>query len=127
MRQDKGILPVKTMSEKIRAYLELHILLFMYSLGGICSKFAGQSPFLSKKFIFFYALVLLNLAVYAFVWQQILRKLPLVTAYANKAVSVIWGLLWGMIIFKEKITIWNIVGVTIIIIGIYVVVKSDEA
>lgn len=112
--------------EKIMPFVQLHILLFLFSLGSVCSKIAGQAEFLSMKFIFFYGLVLVILFGYALVWQQILKKLPLVTAYANKAVTVIWGLLWGTIIFKEQITIWNILGAAIIIFGIYMVVSSDE-
>ena len=112
--------------EKITPFVQLHILLFLFSLGSVCSKIAGQAEFLSMKFIFFYGLVLVILFGYALVWQQILKKLPLVTAYANKAVTVIWGLLWGTIIFKEQITIWNILGAAIIIFGIYMVVSSDE-
>lgn len=113
--------------EKIMPYVKLHILLFVYSLGAVCSKIAGQAEFLSIKFIVFYGLVLVNLFVYAIVWQQLLKKLPLVAAYANKAVTVIWGLLWGMIIFKEKLTIWNMIGAIFIIFGIFMVVKSDES
>ncbi len=106
-------------------YIELHMLLLIYSLGAVCSKYAGQSEFLSGGFIFYYGLVLLDLAIYAIVWQQILKKLPLVTAYANKAVTIIWGLLWGMLIFKEKVTVWNIIGAIIIVVGIYLVVMED--
>ena len=112
--------------EKIMPFIQLHILLFLFSLGSVCSKIAGGAEFLSIKFIIFYGLVLVSLFGYALVWQQLLKKLPLVTAYANKAVTVIWGLLWGMIIFKEQITIWNILGAALIIFGIYVVVSADE-
>ena len=108
-----------------KAYIELHILLLIYSFGAVCSKYAGQCDFMSPKFILFYSLVLLDLAVYAIVWQQILKKLPLVSAYANKAVTVIWGLIWGMVIFKESLTLWNIIGAIVIIIGIYIVVRAD--
>ena len=111
--------------EKIKSLIYLHILLFVYSFGSICSKMAGKETTVSFSFVLFYTLVLLDLFVYAIVWQQILKKLPLVTAYANKAVTVIWGLLWGMLIFKEKLTIWNIVGAIVIIIGIYLVVRAD--
>ncbi|MEH2944998.1 transporter [Lachnospiraceae bacterium KK002] len=110
---------------KLKVYIELHILLFIYSLGAVCSKYAAQSEFLSAEFLFFYGLVLVVLAVYAILWQQILRKLPLVTAYANKAVTVIWGLMWGLLIFKETITVWKIIGAAIIIAGIYMVVTED--
>ena len=76
--------------------------------------------------IFWYALVLLNLGVYAIVWQQIIKHLPLTTAYANKAIGIVWGILWGILIFHEQLK-WNmIVGAIIVIIGVIVVVKSDE-
>lgn len=111
---------------KIKPYIQLHLLLVFYTLGAVCSKLAGNEDFFSIKFIFLYGLVLLNLFVYALVWQQILKKLPLVTAFANKAVTVIWGLIWGMLIFKEEITVFNIIGAVIIIIGICLVVSADE-
>lgn len=113
--------------EKIMPFIQLHILLFLFSLGSVCSKIAGGAEFLSIKFIVFYGLVLVILFGYALVWQQLLKKLPLVTAYANKAVTVIWGLIWGMFLFHEKITFTNILGAALIILGIYVVVKADES
>ena len=111
---------------KSKYFVILHILLFIFSLGGICSKMAAQNQFLSFWWIFWYALVLLNLAVYAIVWQQIIKHLPLTTAYANKAIGIVWGILWGIIIFGEQIK-WNmIVGAVIVIVGVILVVKSDE-
>ena len=107
-------------------YIFLHIELFILSLSGICSKMAAQNQFLSFGWIFWYTLVILNLGVYAIVWQQIIKCLPLTTAYANKAVGIVWGILWGIIVFGEQIK-WNmIVGEIIAIIGVIVVVKSDE-
>lgn len=112
--------------KKIIPFIYLHILLFIYSLGAICSKLAGEQTFLSFKFILFYGLVLANLFLYAIIWQQILKKMSLVTAYANKAITVVWGMLWGILLFKEKITVWNIFGAIIIIIGIVLVVTDDK-
>ena len=116
----------KKSSQQWKYFLILHILLAVFSLGGICSKTAGTYEFLSLGFIFFYGLTILNLGVYAIVWQQIIKRLPLTTAYANKAVTIVWGILWGVLFFQEQIK-WNmIVGAIIVIIGIVVVVKSDE-
>ena len=78
------------------------------------------------RFVLFYGIVLLILFVYAIAWQQIIKKMPLVTAYANKAITVIWGLIWGLLIFQEPLSLWNIAGAIIIIVGIMFVVKSDE-
>lgn len=107
-------------------FVVLHILLAIYSLGGICSKFAAQQEFLSFWFIFFYGLVILNLGIYAIVWQQIIKHLPLNTAYANKAVTIVWGILWGFIFFQEQIK-WNmLLGAAIVIVGVVLVVRADE-
>ena len=117
---------IKNNSWKIKYYIALHIELLVYSLGGVCAKLAGKYEFPSKGFIFYYGLVILNLAIYAIVWQQIIKKLPLNTAYANKAITVVWGMMWGVIIFGEKIT-WNmIVGAIVVIIGVIMVVQADE-
>lgn len=44
--------------------------------------------------------------------------------YAHKAVYNIWSLLWAVLIFSEQITIGNIIGTMLIIVGI--VVMQDE-
>ena len=119
---------VKTDRKKITIWVLvlLHISLLCSSLSGVCSKFAAQQEFLSLKFIFWYGLVLLIMFGYAIVWQQILKRMPLTVAYANKPVGLIWGMLWGALIFKERIT-WNmILGAGIIFVGICLVVTADE-
>lgn len=111
---------------KIKYYVALHIELLLYSLGGVCSKMAAKYEFMSKGFVIYYALVILNLAIYAIVWQQIIKKLPLNTSYANKAITIAWGMMWGVIFFGEKIT-WNmLLGAVIVIIGVLTVVMADE-
>lgn len=110
----------------IKYYVYLHGLLMVYSLGSVCSKLASQNDFLSPKFCIFYGLVLLDMMIYAILWQQILKKLPLTVAFANKAITIIWGILWGMLIFNESITPAKILGGIIIIAGIILVVKDDN-
>ena len=71
-------------------------------------------------------MIILNLGVYAIVWQQIIKKLPLNTAYSNKAVIIAWGILWGALFFGEAVK-WNmILGAVIVVIGVIVVVRADE-
>lgn len=108
-----------------RLFLALHFSLFFSSLGGIASKMAGRQAFLSPGFCLFYGLVLFIMAGYAVIWQQILKRLPLTFAYANKGVSLIWGMIWGALFFRERIT-WNmILGAGILFLGIYLVVTGD--
>lgn len=111
---------------KINKYVWLHLLLFLFSFCAVFSKLAAQNEFLSLKFIIFYGISIFILGIYAILWQQILKKFDLTTAFFNKAVVVIWGMIWGAIFFKEQITIKMIIGVIIVLIGVGLVVKSDE-
>lgn len=113
-------------NSNLKYFVYLHILLAVYSLSGVCSKTASTHTFLSLPFIFWYGLVILNLGIYAVVWQQIIKHLPLTTAYANKAVTIVWGILWGALFFHEAVT-WNmIVGAIVVIAGVIVVVTADD-
>ena len=114
------------MSEKLKSFAFLHCILFIYSLSTIISKFASKQPVMSLQFCLLYGAVLFILFFYAIMWQQVLKRLPLVTAYANKSVTVIWGLIWGLIFFHETITLTKILGVIIIIVGVYFVVSGEE-
>ena len=104
-----------------KVFLALQLSLLFSSLSGVASKMAARQTFLSLPFCFYYGLVLLIMVGYAFVWQQILHF-----AYANKGVSLVWGMIWGALFFQEKIT-WNmILGAAVIFFGIYLVVTSNE-
>ncbi len=104
----------------------LHASLFFSSISGVCSKMAAKQTFMSLSFIMWYGLVLVIMFGYALIWQQVLKRMPLTVAYANKPVSLIWGMIWGGMIFAEKIT-WNMIfGAVIIFVGIFLVVTSDE-
>ena len=91
------------------------------------SKFAsGQVPF-SFRFFLFYGLEILILGIYALIWQQVLKKFKLTTAYANKAATIIWGIIFGVIFFKEVITIKKIIGALIVIVGIVIIATGEKA
>lgn len=109
-----------------KLFLLLHISLLCSSLSGVCSKMAANQEFLSISFFFYYGLVLVIMFGYAIAWQQILKRMPLTVAYANKPVSLIWGMVWGTLIFKEGITWKMILGAVIIFAGICLVVSEDE-
>ena len=70
--------------------------------------------------------VLLCLMLYAVLWQCVLKKFPLTTAFANKAIVVVWGIIWGWLWFEEAVT-WNkVVGAAVIIAGILIVVRENN-
>ena len=66
------------------------------------------------------------LGLYAIGWQQIIKRLPLTTAFANKAVSVVWGIIWGCLIFKESITIGKVIGAILVVSGVVLYAYSDN-
>lgn len=111
---------------KLKIFFLLHTILLMYSAGGIFSKLAAGEEFLSLKFILFYGIVILNLAVYALLWQQVLKSIPLNVAYANKAITLVWGMVWGAVVFKEQITVTNVIGALVVLAGVLLMVTGGE-
>lgn len=112
--------------DKVKMIILLHVLLMVYSLSGVCSKMASKYSFLSLKFCVFYGLLILLLGIYAIVWQQIIKRLPLTTAFANKAVTVVWGIIWGMLFFREKVSLGQIVGACLVIVGVVIFATADD-
>lgn len=112
-------------NKKTGAYIFLHVILVLYSVISVLSKAASGYPVLSFGFSACYAGVLFLLFVYAVLWQQVLKILPLTVAYANKAIVIVWGIIWGILFFGEAVK-WNmIVGAIIIMAGICLVVSED--
>lgn len=111
---------------KIISFVMLHVILLLYSFCSVFSKLAAGADFMSVKFVLCYGLMLVVLAAYAILWQQVLKRMPLTTAFANKGIVIIWGMIWGALIFSEAITWYMIVGSLIIFAGIVLVVTDDE-
>ena len=115
------------MNKNTKTILALNILLMFFSLGGIFSKLASKQPFLSLKFILCYGALLFIMFVYAIGWQQVIKRLPLTMAYANRAVTIVWGIIWGLLFFNEKLNVGKIIGAVIVIAGVLLyVTESDE-
>ena len=112
---------------KTKARLLLCVNLVIYSFSGVCLKKAGAYPDFSFYFFLFYALAFLVLALYALLWQRVLKSLPLSEAFSGKAVTVVLGMLWGFLFFGERITFNMIIGCAVIIAGVLIVVLSEES
>lgn len=110
---------------RIKTLFALHLLLMAYSTSGILSKLAAGVDFLSFDFCILYGGVLCLLGFYAIGWQQILKKLPLTTAFSNKAVTIVWGIIWGALFFFEPITLPKAVGALLIIAGVVLFSHAD--
>ncbi|MCD8007605.1 MAG: EamA family transporter, partial [Clostridiales bacterium] len=82
-------------------------------------------PVLAPMFLFWFCAAVVILAGYAVAWQLILERLPLTTAYLRKGISYMLIFVWAVVIFHEAITVKQVVGILVIIIGM-VVSMSDE-
>ena len=63
--------------------------------------------------------------VYAIGWQQVIRRLPLTVAFTNRAVTVVWGILWGVLFFQEKVSLTRLLGAVLIMAGVVLFAKAD--
>lgn len=101
-------------------FLLMHGIFLLYSFYTVLGKIASGYAFLSPAFCALYASLILILAVYAVLWQQVLKRVKLSVATANKAATIIWGMLWGILFFKEEMTLRRIACAAVIFIGIIV-------
>lgn len=122
MQGDKA---TKRVNSRAGVLIALHVLLLIYSLSGFFSKNASRQPFLSFEFCALYAGMLAILVVYAFGWQQILKRMPLTLAFANKAITIVWGIVWGVVFFGETVTAPMVIGAVIVIAGVVLFSIAD--
>ena len=110
---------------EVKTLVALHILLAVYSLSSVCAKLASNFIFLSWGFIGCYAGMICLLGVYAIGWQQIIKRLPLTYAYANKAVTVLWGIVWGVLLFQEEVSSFKLVGAAVVLCGVILFTSAE--
>lgn len=117
---------VEPKKSKLATYAMLHAIFLLYSVGAICSKMAAGFSFPSVGFIGWYAGLLAVLGIYALLWQRVLKRLPLTTAFANKGVTIVWGMLWGVLFFGETISPTMVIGAALVFVGILLVVMNSD-
>ena len=100
--------------------LQLQSAVVVYSLSTVAANLASKHEFLSLKYILFFGLEFVILAAYALIWQQMIKKFQLSIAYANKALTLMWSMVWNFIIFHNGITPFKVVGVLLVVIGVIV-------
>ena len=122
MRNKNEDIGKKEVSPKIKARILLFVNLIVYSFVGVLFKKAGTYPPASLYLFVFYGTALFLLAVYALLWQQVLKRLPLSEAFACKAVTVVLGMLWGWLFFSEAISLNKIIGGVVIVVGVIIAV-----
>lgn len=96
----------------------------LYACVGICTKKAAlQSP-MSWWYWLWFAGAVAVIGIYAMLWQQVLKRIELGTAYMFKGTSLIFTMFIAALLFGEAITVPNIIGSVIIIVGIVFLARS---
>jgi drug/metabolite transporter (DMT)-like permease len=93
----------------------------IYTISSLMSKKASASEGDLTKFLFWFGLEFVVLGVYAILWQQMIKRFELSIAYANRSMAVVWSMVWAVVFFHDTITVKNIVGVVLVVVGTIIV------
>ena len=95
----------------------------IYACTSIFTKQASESDFLSVKYILLLSGAVVVLGIYALLWQQVIKRIPISDAYMFRGTAIIFTMLIAGLLFGETISITNIIGSFIIISGIALFAK----
>ncbi len=99
----------------------LQVSIFIYSFSSVFSKYASGETFLSFRYLLFTGMIIFCLGIYALLWQQILKRSKLSSAYAFKGLTLLWTIAFGYFIFSETVSLKDMAGALIVLIGIVIV------
>ncbi len=115
---------------RIKDYLFLHFCVVLFSFTSVFSKSASiqfnegglKNPLL-YVFIF---LMFFDCFVYAICWQKMIKRFDLNIGYANRSVYLLWSQVWAVLIFGERLSARNVIGILIVLAGVIVVSLSAQ-
>lgn len=108
---------MKDKMKRFGSFIFLQFAVMIYSVNTVVAKFVARESWFSLRFISLYLLEFVVLGVYAILWQQIIKRVELSVAYANKAMTLMWSLVWGVLLFHEGVTFLKVAGVVLVMAG----------
>jgi drug/metabolite transporter (DMT)-like permease len=120
--------------ERIPVKIHLYLLIFsiiIQAFAAICTKFAAESApsttfFGVNTVLLIYIIILGGMGLQVIFWQQSLKYYSLSFAYPFRSMVSFIVLFSAYFLFGESITLLNIVGLAIISLGIFYLVKDKE-
>ena len=109
---------------KLATYSSLIVINLLYASVTMFTKYASQQEMGSVAYCLGLAGAIGVMGAYAICWQQILKRVELSTAYMFKGTSLIFIMLFAFALFGEAITIMNVIGAIVIVIGITLFAKE---
>ena len=113
--QNKGIAHFVGERKKL---LLLFSSFIIYSFESVFAKIASGYATFSFHYFFYFGCVLAVLGCYAVLWQKVLEVYPLNKAFLCKSVTIVIILALSHFLFGETISLNNILGTILIIMGI---------
>lgn len=110
----------------IKDILMLQGIIILYSISSVVANLASKQETMSIGFLLFYGLEVAILGIYAILWQQAIKKFELSIAYANRAMVVLWSMVWAVLFFGNQITAGNMVGLALIIVGTIIINREEK-
>ena len=99
---------------KLKDYIQLHLNILLFSLTSVFSKLASvyynKEGLNSPVLYLFLFLMIANCGIYAI---------------ANKSVYLLWSQVWAVIIFHENLSIQNIIGIMVVLVGVWMVQRYE--
>lgn len=100
------------------AALALVGLNFLYAGTSIFSKMASGKGWGSGAWMLWMAGTVATMGLYALLWQQALRRVPVATAYVFRGTTLLFVLVLSHCLFGEPVTARNLIGAGLIVGGI---------
>ena len=111
--------------KKIMNIVQLQGVIIIYTISSVMSKKASASNGDVLRFAFFFGMEFVILGIYALLWQQMIKRFELSVAYANRSMAVFWSMIWAVVFFHDMITVQNVIGVLLVIIG-NIIINADQ-
>ena len=109
---------------KVAAYSSLVGVNLLYACVTLFTKYASQQEMGSVAYCLGLAGAIGVMGAYAICWQQILKRVELSAAYMFKGTSLIFIMLFAFALFGEQITLMNVIGAIVIVLGIILFAKE---
>ena len=104
--------------------ISLLVVFLLYSFEPIAAKYTSQQELFSGTFWFGLCVIFGVLGLYAILWQQLLKHIPLSTAYMFRGSTLIYVLILSVILLGDSITVFNCIGALMIVTGIALYAKE---
>lgn len=109
---------MRNKSSRLPVYAALLGANMIYACESVFIKLASRQEQFSPRYLLFLACAVAVLGIYAIVWQQIIKRVPISEAYMFKGTALIFVLLISVLFLGESITVANLIGAAMIVSGI---------